>query len=398
MRRTGLLALAGIAAAAFLIAAIALKSQGARVASSEHGLPAGVEVDRRPPPVKLIDERGRPASVRDWRGRWVVLAPFMTQCHEVCPITTGALLELRSRLRATGLGDKVTLVETSVDPWRDHPAQLRAYRRLSGSGIELLTGSKRALRRFWGFFGIGFKPIGKPGSASFDVAHNDAVFLLDPNGLERVAIDGNPALGGALPRPLLGLLDAEGRGNLRHPGQSWSPQQVLADLHYLGGLPVGPPQPSAAAVRRALAGSPAPLAALHRHAGQLLEGESLGHVLARLHGYPVVVNAWASWCPPCREELPLLARASLRHGRRVAFLGADFNDEADHARRLLSEVRLPYPSVPASADDLSSLAPMEGTPTTFYLQPDGSLAGVHIGAYDSLSALEADIKRYTLAG
>jgi cytochrome oxidase Cu insertion factor (SCO1/SenC/PrrC family)/thiol-disulfide isomerase/thioredoxin len=398
--RRGLIALAVLAAAGFITAAVVIRSHEVRGASMAAAapLPAGVEVDRRPAPVALRDSDGRRVSLEDWRGRWIVLAPFLTQCQEVCPITTGALLELRSRLRATGLGDKVTLVEASVDPWRDHPAQLRAYRRLSGPGIELLTGSRAALRRFWSFFGIGFEPLGRPGAAGFDVAHNDGVFLLDPNGRERVAIDADPAVGGRLPRPLLARLDAEGRENLRHPGQSWNAQQVLADLHSLGGLPVGPAPPSAAAARRALAGSPAPLAALHRDAGDLLEGESLEDALTRLRGYPVVVNGWAAWCPPCREELPLFARAALRHGRDVAFLGADVDDDAGNARKLLSETRLPYPSVPASAADLSSLAPVHGTPTTYYVDPDGDLAGVHIGAYDSLSSLEADIARYTHSG
>lgn len=153
--------------------------------------------------------------------------------------------------------------------------------------------------------------------------------------------------------------------------------------------------PSPAAARRRLAGSPPALAALHRQGGELIEGESLEERLGQLRGHPVVVNAWASWCHPCREELPLFAAASAADGKRVAFLGADVEDEATAARELLASQRLSYPSYPVDRAEVEALAPFHGTPTTIFLSPGGGLAGIHIGAYESAAELNADLRRYS---
>lgn len=68
-------------------------------------------------------------------------------------------------------------------------------------------------------------------------------------------------------------------------------------------------------------GSPATLAALHDQAGQLLGGfDALQTRLRQLRGYPVVLNAWASWCQPCPRGSPIFAAVSALYGRQVAFL------------------------------------------------------------------------------
>ena len=126
----------------------------------------------------------------------------------------------------------------------------------------------------------------------------------------------------------------------------------------------------------------------------LVERGSLEQRLRRLRGRPVVVNAWASWCAPCREELPLLAAAAARLRGRVAFLGADVEDEAGPARALLAELPVGYPSYPVDAEALEAIAPLHGTPTTMLLSPAGDLAGIHIGVYESAAESNADIARY----
>jgi protein SCO1 len=212
--------------------------------SSSAPLVVGTALEPRPTPsLELIDEQGTRTSLSAFRGKWVVLAPSMTLCHEVCPITTAAFTALRTRLRQAGLGNRVAVVEVTVDPWRDTPARLRAYRRLVGANFTLLTGTQAEIRRFWKFFGVSYErePEGNPPDIdwlthkpeTFDVSHTDGLFILDPDGRERMADEGTASVGGHVSPSLSRLLDAEGRENLAHPQLPWSPGQLFEDLHQL---------------------------------------------------------------------------------------------------------------------------------------------------------------------
>ena len=193
----------------------------------------GVAVDRPVPEVRLIDEHGRSTSLHAFRGTVVVLAPTLTFCHEVCPITSGALQQILYDVRQAGVGDRVSVLEVSVDPWRDTPARLRTYRRETGVDFRLLTGMHAELKRFWRFFGVGFYPTGR--GPTFDVAHTDGVFFVDARGHWRIAVIGMPSVHGRLAPRLARLLGKTGLHNLVHPEAGWTVQQALDDLGRLLG-------------------------------------------------------------------------------------------------------------------------------------------------------------------
>ncbi len=298
----------------------------------------------------------------------------------------------------------------TVDPWRDSPARLRAYRKLTGVDFTQLTGTKAQIRRLWKFFGVAYYrvPQGKPPDVdwlthkpeTFDVQHTDALFLIDPQMQERIADDGMPQITGRLPSALASLLNDQGRHNLAHPQFAWTAGDAIDDLYYLMNRNIPASQaphtvaPTASVARTELAGSPGALAAIHRQAGTLLGSASaLRPRLASLRGYPVVINAWASWCPPCRSEFPLFAAASARYGKRVAFLGVDTNDAAGAARSFLSAHPVSYPSYQSSSADLSWLVNLEGMPTTVFIDRSGHVTEIHASYYQTEATLDDDIQR-----
>jgi thiol-disulfide isomerase/thioredoxin len=152
---------------------------------------------------------------------------------------------------------------------------------------------------------------------------------------------------------------------------------------------------------KALAGSPPALAALHRQADELLPGgkDAYEARIAALHGYPAVVNVWASWCGPCRFEFPRFQRAAADYGKRVAFLGVDSQDSDDAASTFLEEAPVPYPSYTDPDQELAdSLGASLGKPDTAFYDRRGKLIYLKQGPYTDAAALRADIARYALGG
>ena len=97
---------------------------------------------------------------------------------------------------------------------------------------------------------------------------------------------------------------------------------------------------------------------------------------------PVVVDFWASWCAPCRQEEGPLKAAAQRLQGRVAFLGVDFRDSPAAARATQDRAQYPYPVGPA-ADGVSALYGVTAPPETFFLDGRGLVLARFVGPLDT---------------
>ncbi|HUQ40427.1 MAG TPA: TlpA disulfide reductase family protein [Acidimicrobiales bacterium] len=119
--------------------------------------------------------------------------------------------------------------------------------------------------------------------------------------------------------------------------------------------------------------------------------------LAGLRGTPVVVNFFASWCVPCRKELPHFRAASARLEGRVAFVGVAHQDDADLADRLLREFAVTYPAGNDPDGGVARRYHLRGMPSTAFVTADGRLFGVAAGQLDD-AELAGWIDRLLRAG
>jgi cytochrome c biogenesis protein CcmG/thiol:disulfide interchange protein DsbE len=155
---------------------------------------------------------------------------------------------------------------------------------------------------------------------------------------------------------------------------------------------------SAQQATQPISSAPPQLASIRTQGNQLLSGgsDAFDQRLQALHGFPVVVNKWASWCGPCRFEFPWFQSLAEKRGGQIAFLGVNSNDSDGTAKQFLSELPLPYPSYSDPdlqiAQDLGG--PPQAFPTTTYYDRSGKQVFSHPGVYANEQELIADVNRY----
>jgi cytochrome c biogenesis protein CcmG, thiol:disulfide interchange protein DsbE len=136
----------------------------------------------------------------------------------------------------------------------------------------------------------------------------------------------------------------------------------------------------------ALVGHAAPLFTLPSLDGRCID-------LSKYRGRPVVMNFWASWCHPCRQEFPLLRAARARHAADgLVMIGVVHQDIADDARQFANEEHATWPMLFDGNNTVSAEYGVKPIPQTFFIRRDGTIAARVFGL-SSRRQLEHELTR-----
>ncbi len=125
-------------------------------------------------------------------------------------------------------------------------------------------------------------------------------------------------------------------------------------------------------------GHPAPL-----FETALLSGERFS--LAAQRGTPVVLNFWATWCGPCRNEMPALERAAQRYAGHVDFVGVDEGEDAPTIQAFVDELGLTFPIALDQKQAIGAdLYNVNGLPTTYFVDAEGTIRRIWMGEMNSI--------------
>ncbi|MDQ6687862.1 MAG: SCO family protein [Actinomycetota bacterium] len=350
----------------------------------------------------LVDSHGKATTLGSLRGKVVVLSDIMTLCQETCAIGTASMLQAARAIDHSPLGKQVVFLSVTIDPSRDDPHHLAAYQRLFGplANWRMLTGSAANVDKLWNRLGVWRHTVqvpkprprdwltGKP--LTTDIQHTDDLIFIDAHQRFRFEVEGTGSVASAhaIPARIYRFMDRLGHQNVHRPqAGSWSSVQVSKVLHWLLPTPAGHSSGDFAHSADSVGVEIFPVA--QRKPAPALVGTTLSgsrlSLKSRLGNGVVAVNVWASWCGPCRQEMPLLARAD-RTALRV--VGLDERDQAGPARSFASSRGATYPSLRDPDGQLLRLLPMlpqMGVPSTVFIDGHGRIAARVVGPIDERS-------------
>src|SRR5579863_4122154 len=122
-----------------------------------------------------------------------------------------------------------------------------------------------------------------------------------------------------------------------------------------------------------------------------LDGEFIS--TAQWHGKVILVNFWATWCPPCREEIPALIHLQDQYKDRLQIIGISMDDEddAENVAKFAKKAGINYPIVMASHDMIAEYGGVPALPTSFVVNPAGGVVQKHVGLHDP-AEYEAEVR------
>lgn len=218
------------------------------------GTAVDIALPQRLMDMPLTDSAGKTVHLSDFAGKTVVVSDSMTLCQEACPIDTATLVQTATRVASGPAASDIVFLTITVDPQRDTPAQLAAYRKqyVGGPGNlpqwRLLTGSPDDIHALWKQLGVYWQKT-KPDDVAhnwrtgqrltYDIAHSDEVFFIDGDGHERYLLDGIPSLGGddTVPAKIRAFENDKGHHNEQRT-KGWTAQDAVDVLSWLRGSAV----------------------------------------------------------------------------------------------------------------------------------------------------------------
>ena len=339
------------------------------------------------PDVAFVDQDGRPVPLHSLRGRVLVVAALDTHCHDTCPLYTALWADLQRIIRERGWQNRVAIAEVSMDPDRDTPLELSAYARMVGATWPLLRADAASTMSFWLSLNATYykAPATNPAPVdwytgqpeTYHLHHDSLAVVFDPSGDARYILQGDPRLGHPLSAPLARLESGgESAAQALEKVSSWSITDLLDRVDTLLGAPI---ESTRGTERAARPGARAP-----DFTATGLDGAPVS--LHDFAGRAVVVTFWATWCTPCRHDMPLLATAARNHAGLVV-LAVDEGESSGQVRRYLDGLLGADAALFTTALDPEQSAgghyAVGGLPVTVFVGADGIVQAVRVGQLQS---------------
>jgi protein SCO1/2 len=143
------------------------------------------------PDFTLTNQFGEEASLRDFRGKVVVMSFLYTNCPTVCPVITQKFISTAKEL-GDDAGADVVFLAVTVDPERDTPEKIRRYSEEKGmlDKWQYFTGERRAVEQVWGDYHIYVNKSSVDASGNYLVDHTATAIIIDKKGNLRVVFPG----------------------------------------------------------------------------------------------------------------------------------------------------------------------------------------------------------------
>jgi len=302
----------------------------------------------------LTNQAGESFELKQLRGQVVLLFFGYTHCPHICPATLTQLQRVQQALGEQA--EQVSMLLVTVDPERDTVARMQTYLSSFTDAVIGLTGTPDEVQAVTKAYQAQVKlRRDSPSDKDYLVDHSTQLYVIDPAGeLDSLIPFGMPA---------------------EHITQTV--QAILArqeDVAKAQPMTSEPEQTSTA--KPALDAPQALQKTLALPVLQAAEGAATAdNKPASTAGKPVLINFWATWCPPCREELPALNRAwAALKADGVAMLAVNVGEEKAAIKRFLQDYPIDFTVLYDLPGDSMAQWQLQNLPSTLILDRDGEIA------------------------